>query len=136
MANYTAASRTNYFRVTDEDKYSELFSNLTSEDIINDFTETKDGIIYHAFGCYGSIYYEDYETDNCSLESFLLELQKILPEDEAFMLFESGCENLRYVTGYSIVCTKKTIRYFNIIDESVKIAKQLLGNDFETQVDY
>ena len=38
MANYTAASRTNYFRVTDEDKYSELFSNLTSEDIINDFT--------------------------------------------------------------------------------------------------
>lgn len=136
MANYTAASRTNYFRVTDEDKYSELFSNLTSEDIINDFTETKDGIIYHAFGCYGSITYEDYETDDCSLERFLLELQKILPEDEAFMLFESGHENLRYVIGYSVVCTKKTIKYFNIIDESIKIATQVLSNDFETQVDY
>lgn len=136
MANYTAASRTNYFRVTDEDKYSELFSNLTSEDIIQDFTETKDGLIYRAFGCYGSIFYEDYETDDCSLEVFLSELQKILPEDEAFMLFESGCEKLRYVTGYSIVCTKKEIRYFNLIDESIKIATQLLSNDFETQVDY
>lgn len=136
MANYMTASRTNYFRVTDEDKYSKLFNRLISEDTIDDFTETKDGVIYHAFGCYGSIFYEDYETGDCSFDLFLSELQKILPEDEAFILFESGHEKLRYVTAYSVVCTKKTIRYFDIIDESIKMAKQLLGNNFETQVIY
>ena len=57
MANYMATARTNYFRVTDENRYSELFDKLYCEDSIEDFTENKDGIIYHGFGAYGSIDY-------------------------------------------------------------------------------
>lgn len=39
MANYTCASRTNYFRVTDETEYDKLFNRLCSEDGIEDMSE-------------------------------------------------------------------------------------------------
>ena len=55
MANYMATARTNYFRVTDENRYSELFDKLCCEDYIDDFTENKDGIIYNGLGEYRTI---------------------------------------------------------------------------------
>lgn len=39
MANYECTSRTNYFRVTDEDAYAKPFENLCSEDNIEKFTD-------------------------------------------------------------------------------------------------
>ena len=62
MANYTATSRTNYFRVTDEAAYQNLFGELLSESGIEDFSEEVDGILWHGFGSYGSIEYEDPES--------------------------------------------------------------------------
>ena len=83
MANYIATTRTNYFRVTDESRYSELFDKLCCKDDIADFTENKNGIIYHGFGAYGTIDYlvgDEYDWDE-----FITELKKILPDDEAFI---------------------------------------------------
>lgn len=135
MANYMSTSRTNYFKVTDEKRYEELFNNLCAEDTIHDFTKEKDGVLYHGFGTYGSIEYivEDEEYD---FDEFLMELQKILPEDETFMYFESGYEKLRYVTGFSVVVTRKEIVSENINNWAIRKAKELLGNDFETEIDY
>lgn len=139
MANYMAVSRTNYFRVTDEEKYEKLFSGLCSEDEINDFScKDEDGTVWHGFGCYGSIEYCDPDDDDAdySFDGFAKGLQEILPEDEAFMLFESGYEKLRYVTGWTVVVTKDRYEYMDIQRWAVGKAKEILGEDFETQVDY
>ena len=47
--NYDATVRTNYFRVTDEEKYNNLIKGLSS---FEDFTETRNGQIFHGFGSY------------------------------------------------------------------------------------
>lgn len=147
MANYYANSRTNYFRVTDEDKFAELFANLVcDDDEVEDFTEVEDGIIYHAFGGYGSIDYqkpvqnnsgesdEDYDYD---FDSFLVELQKILPEDEAFIYTECGHEKLCYITGFSIVVTKNKIKSVDIRSEAIELARKMLNNKkFLTKMEY
>jgi hypothetical protein len=138
MANYSATARTNYFRVTDEKRYAELFKGLCSGGEVYDFTEEKDGVIYHGFGSYDSITWAEVDDDECwdyDLDKFLTELQKILPDDEAFMYFESGHEKLRYITGFSIVVTNKHIVSNNIETWATKKAKELIGNDFITQID-
>ena len=73
MANYMATARTNYFRVTDEKRYAELFKGLCSEGEVYDFTEEKDGVIYHGFGSYDSITWVD-DDDECSCRSANLHL--------------------------------------------------------------
>lgn len=136
MANYYCTCRTNYFKVTDEDKYKELFENLEAEDIIEDFTEeTEDGTILHGFGCYASIDYPSKE-DEYDFDEFIKGIQSILPDDEAFMFFESGHEKLRYVVGYCTVVTNKEIRYMSLDNWAKTQAKEILGEDFTTSTTY
>ena len=138
MANYMATARTNYFRVTDENRYSELFDKLYCEDSIEDFTENKDGIIYHGFGAYGTIDYLVGDEDDCEYDwdEFITELKKILPDDEAFIYMESGYEKLRYVTGFVLVVTNKETKSMSLDSWAKEQAKLLLGNDFETKTEY
>ena len=134
MANYLATARTNYFRVTDEGKYQELFSKLVSEDDIEDFTEIKDGITYHGFGAYAPIEYLN--NDEYEFDMFIEELQKILPENEAFMYFEVGYEKLRFLVGYACVVTHNEIKEMNLDSWAKNTARNLLGEDFKTKTDY
>ena len=137
MANYMAVTRTNYFRVTDEDRYKELFEMLTGEDNIEDFTKrTEDGVILHGFGCYGDVEYYDEENDEYDFDEWLSKLQEIIPNDEAFILESSGYEKLRYVTGWVVVVTRKEIASMSCDSWAKKKAKELLGEDFETQTEY
>lgn len=136
MANYLATSRTNYFRVTDEDKYAELFNHLVSEDFIEDFTEERDGVLYHGFGTYGSIDYKAAEENDSDFDTFLKEIQTILPEDEAFIYTEVGHEKLRCVTGVSIVYTNTELKSMSLSSWALNQAKQILGEDFSTQMDF
>lgn len=69
MANYYGICRTNYFHVTDEDAYQRLFSNLSADSEIEDFSkQDENGQIYHAFGCEDSI---EYHAPLSSLESVI-----------------------------------------------------------------
>ena len=147
MANYCANSRTNYFRVTDEAKFAELFANLVGdEDEVHDFTKVEDGVTLHAFGSYGSIDYkkpmqnngdEDDEDYDYDFDGFLAELQKILPDDEAFIYTECGHEKLRYITGFSIVVTKTKIKSVDIRSGAVELARKMLNNKkFQTKMEY
>ena len=130
MAMYECATRTNHFRVTDEDRYKELFNNLDSDYGIEDFSVEKDGVIYHSFGAYSSIYYADENNQEIDFDYFLDELQKIIPSNEAFILTEAGHEKLRYISALTIIVTKK-----EIITEDMNVwayakAKELVGNEF------
>lgn len=139
MANYYGTTRTNYFRVNDEKEYERLVSGLCGEDNIHDFTCIgDDGVLRHGFGSYSSLHWVDPDDEeNEGLEEFLEKLSKILPEDEAFILLESGYEKLRYVTGWCCIVTSKEIRYREISDVAIKEAREMLNDpDFTTQVDY
>lgn len=144
MANYCSNSRTNYFRVTDEAKYAELFANLVcKEGKIHDFSKIdEDGVHLHGFGSYSSIDYKvptqdstvDFDSD---FDVFLTELQKILPSDEAFIYREIGHAKLRYVYGYSIVVTNNKIESIDISEGAEDLARKMLGNNhFITQMNY
>ena len=137
MANYITMARTNYFRVTDEDRYQELLAMLTSEDTIHDFTYTdKNNIRWHGFGCYGSVIYapdDEDEDENVKFDDWLHELQKILPDDDAFILFGNGYEKLRCVDGWVTVVTSKEIHDMTLDYWAKDMARQLLGPEFKTQ---
>lgn len=138
MANYGCAIRTNYFRVTDEDAYLKLFSGLCGEDTVHDFTKTDEaGTVYHGFGSYGSLFWSDPdEGTEDGFDSFLVKLQEILPDDEAFIYLESGNEKLRYVIGTYIVVTSEEILSGDINYLAIEAARSLVGKDFQTQIDY
>ena len=132
MADYLAVARTNYFRVTDEKKYQELFQHLVAGDNIEDFTKELDGKLYHGFGAYATIDYKDNLDDkqsDCDFNYFIEELQKILPDDEAFIYQESGHEKLHSIDGYAIVVTSKEIVGESISSWSKDIVKELLGEN-------
>lgn len=143
MANYYCTTRTNYFRVTNEERYQQLFKNLTSEDNISDWKEDIDGVTYHAFGTYGSIDYDTTEDETYhgeeefDLDYFFDEMGKILPDDEAMIVFQSGHEKLRYVTGFAIVATSKGHTMIDIENAAILAARDMLGNpEFTTKCDY
>lgn len=113
MADYLATARTNYFRVTDEERYQEFFKHLVANGEVEDFTKEQDGVVYHGFGAYASIDYQvdlENEESEFDFDCFVKELQKILPEDEAFIYQETGHEKLRYSEGCAIVATYKEVR--------------------------
>lgn len=138
MANYISMSRTNYFTVTDEEKYQELFSNLVGEGCVYDFTKEENGIKMHGFGCESSVDFLVPGTDDTfDFNEFLIELQKILPKGEAFIYTEIGNEKLRYLSAYSIIVTKDKIENVSLRSEIIKKTHELLKNDaFATQLEY
>lgn len=144
MANWYGASRTNYFKVTNEIKYREIFNGLIcSEDEIEDFTKTaEDGSILHGFGGYGYIYWqppvdkngnlqysEDYDADY-ELQTFLEELSEILTDDSIFILETIGNEKLRYLTADIIIVEpKKAPEFHSLQDLEDKILNNFYGKD-------
>ena len=137
MANYVGTVRTNYFRVTDEKKYAELFSRLCSEDNIYDFSRREeDGTIMHGFGCNNWISMMSDEDEMCSLNPFFFAMQDILPEDDAFAIIEIGQEKLQYVDGFATVVTKHGIRHMNALNWITQTAREMLQDpDYESQLD-
>ena len=121
MANYKERTRTNYFHVTDEKRYQELFGRLKGEeDKVLDFTKTDEyGRLFHGseatapliitqnLTCANCKYAEECgKTEDCKEEceaadfdEFVSEMQKILPEDETMIVITSGYEKLRSLLG-------------------------------------
>ena len=146
MANYVSAQRTNYFKVTDEEKYAELMSRVRGdEDILHLWTEEKDGRIFHAFGCESSMSYYPENEDGTEAEDeapveweeFCRELSKLLPAGEAVIILEVGKEKLRYLTGYAEIITKHGTEFVDLTRTAIEKARKCLGNDtWSTRIEY
>ena len=105
MTNHTEINKTNYFRVTDEEKYKKLFSMLTAEDTIHDLTKTdKNDNVWHAFSCCAPIDFHKalYDDNGNLIENGLgitdydfarwtRMLQKILDEKDTFIFYGPRC---------------------------------------------
>jgi len=145
MANYNAFTRSNYFKVTDAERMKELVASCAcDEDELQLFErDDADGGQTFGFGCYSSISglevpcEEPDEYPEYDFDAFAAELQKILCDGDAIIITEIGYEKLRYLIGYSVIITKTEIRTVDIQNESLKAAKEMLGNpDFTTVAEY
>lgn len=141
MANWYGASRTNYFKVKDEQRYQELFNRLKGEENeISDFTKIVEGETWHGFGTYGDIYYQENETDedDCfNMEMFAQLISEILDPKSVFVYTCIGNEKLRYLTGYCIVSFPNGRILINDVNKfAQKVAQQFYGSDYNLDLYY
>ena len=112
MADYYGKTRTNYFSVTDDEKFKQIISSCKAPDEIEVFEEKQeDGSIKYGFLCDGSIYglpdrdgdstedCDDNEDVDYNYDTFCEALQQILPDGEAIIITEVGYEKMRYLVG-------------------------------------
>lgn len=124
MANYEATVRSNYFHVTDEEKFQEIFEQIQKKNFGIDLLTGPD----HTYG-FGS--YSDVNMDD------ILELQDMIPDDDCIIVMESGHEKLRYVDGIGYVITKDRMESISIMSWVQERAKELMQDpDYTTQIDY
>ena len=150
MADYYGKTRTNYFSVTDEEKFKQIMGSCRGADDIEIIdNQQQDGSLKYGFYCEGSIYGlperdedagntdEEYDDVDYNYDAFCEALQQILPDDDAVLITEVGYEKMRYLIGNCVVITNKDTKYIDINREAVKLAATMLENpDFITQMDY
>ena len=141
MANYIGVFRSNYFQVTDEEKFKGIVSRMSSgEGPVTLFTERAP---YYGFGGDGSlsgvVSEDDAESDFPEADFHLMvqELQDILPDDEAIIIMSAGHEKFRYVSGWTCIITKDGYDYIDMTESAKEKAKELLKNeDWDTLCEY
>ena len=138
MANYYATIRTNYFGVSDESKFRDILELCCAEDTIHLF-EYEDSTSKFGFGCNGTIYglVTGEDDTGFDLDAFYKALQELVAEGDAIIITEVGFEKLRYLIGCCTVITKNDIRFVNVQDKAIELARSMLqDNNFTTQMDY
>ena len=144
MANYNAEIRTNYFKIKNTDDFSQFINNIDAESDIEIFDHTdENGNKLVGFGVDGMIggYGEDRDEDGYIIvneeTSVARELQKLIADDDAAIIFETGYEKLNYVTGFAEVITNNKIEYLSLNDLAIEKAKIMLNNpDWQTTTEY
>jgi len=144
MANYTCAVRTNYFHVKDEEAFRAFAEKLYCNEGDIEVWEDKDkaGRTVFGFGCCSSfcgIHSDSANAENPddAYDSFVDEIQKLIAEDDAVIIFEIGREKLNYLNGLATVITAKEQKYLDISDFAVDQAREMLGNkEWETNSNY
>ena len=136
MANYYEMTRTNYFKITDSDKFKEICEEITSETGVEFEVTEKEGKLY---GCIASetIIEMNDEDETNDIESFYKKLQSVLEEDDAIIFTSIGHEKLRYLVGMITVITKDDIQEINLENEAMELARKMLKNpEWDTQNTY
>lgn len=130
MANYYSTSRSNYFAVTDEEKFKDIMSRVTNDISFWD-VRYDDGTVKFAFGGYDTIsdfWYNDEDGECCdgSEDEFFEELGAILPDGEACIYMFAGSEKLRYVDGGAFVVTNSGYEYVSLNEMALSKAREIL----------
>ena len=127
MANYYEMTRTNYFKITDSDKFKEICEEITSETGVEFDVTEKDGKLYGCISSESIIMLND-EDETADIESFYKKLQTVLEEDDAIIFTSIGHEKLSYLVGMITVITKDDIQYINLEDKAMELARTMLKN--------
>ena len=140
MANYYGKCRTNYFAVTDVEKFADIMRHLSGEGEIafNEHELDKGKYMFYC-KCNLTGYIADPADDSCDEThgKMIEELQKILPDGEAIILTEVGYETIRYIVGVTTIITNSEVRYANLADIALATAREMLKNPgFTTELDY
>lgn len=136
MANYCGWTRTNYFKVKDEDAFedfmSEVYDNEGQE--VSVFTKLDaNGETEYAFGCESSIegirVKNDEEEPEYSYDKFIRGLQEHLADGHAVIITEVGHEKLCYLAADAVIVTKFNAKNIRLDDFALKTARKMLKNN-------
>ena len=152
MANYYGYTRTNYFKVTNENELLKLIDECASNDpkgIEVWRREDESGGKTYAFGCESDLLglpisnHEPGENDVCDsdtdhdYDAFIEELQKLLPDGEAVLITNIGKEKLCYLHGDMHVVTNKQTILKSLHSIGIEIARELLNDaEWDTKNEY
>lgn len=140
MANYTAKFLTNYFSVTDDEKFKNLVALCQADDEIEIYEKQQpNGSVKYGIGCEKNIHGipEEGEEYAESIGFFYKSLQELIPSDDAVIITEIGNEKLNYFVACCIVITRGEIKSIDARSEAVKLAADMLKNpNFTTELDY
>lgn len=147
MANYTCATRTNYFHVQDPEQFKLFMARVYGTENHVELWEEPDadGNPTYAFGTKGSIGgLRSSDPDTAAFEhndvdhaAFIHGLQRLITDDDAVIIQESGREKLCYLVGSALIITKNQCEHLDILDVAVAKARQMLGNpEWGTRTDY
>ena len=126
MATFEATTRTNYFHVKDVEKFKKLINDLPYGRVFE--TLGKNGEDVFGFGWYECMPDE---------EEFYNELQKLVADDDAIIIFMVGNEKLRYLTGIARIITSTKQDYVDLTTMATTCAAELLENpNWSTRCDY
>lgn len=134
MANYMSATRTNYFHVTDPDRFRCIMNRCSGEDRIEVFTQPDElGETAYAFGVAGTFdgipsTEEDSDDPNQALDRFIEELQTIIRPDDACVITNAGWEKLRYVGGNALIITHDKAFNLNLTECAARKTRELLDD--------
>jgi len=140
MANYYGKSRTNYFTVTDVEKFADIMKHLSGEGEVA-FYEHKTDKGKYMFYCECNLigYTADPdEDDSCdeAHDKMIEELQKILPDGEAIILTEAGSEKIKFISCTATIITNSKIKYVSLDGIALATAREMLQNpDYTTVMD-
>ena len=131
MASYLCAIRTNYFRVTEEEKFRNLIDEFLSGSC-EVFTRTDvNSNKLVGFGSDENINWPEDET------GFFSGLQECLAEDDSIIVLEVGHEKLRYFVGAATIITRSSIETIDLTSLAISKAAEMLGNpDYTTCCEY
>ena len=131
MASYVGAIRTNYFRVTEEEKFRNLIDAFLSGSC-EVFTRTDvNSNKLVGFGSDENINWPEDET------GFVSGLQECLAEDDSIIVLEVGHEKLRYFVGAATIITRSSIETIDLTSLAISKAAEMLGNpDYTTCCEY
>lgn len=131
MASYLCAIRTNYFRVTEEEKFKNLIDEFLSGSC-EVFTRTDvNSNKLVGFGSDENINWPEDET------GFVSGLQECLAEDDSIIVLEVGHEKLRYLVGTATIITRSSIETIDVTSLAISKAAEMLGNpDYTTCCEY
>ena len=141
MANYYSKCRTNYFSVTDEEKFADIIKHLSGDGEI-DFYEHDSDEGKFMFYCDGVLNgYMNTPSDDDGIDEargrMITELQKILPDGEAIILTEAGSEKMNYISCVATIITNTNAQTLNLSDAAIAKAREMLADsDFTTEMDY
>ena len=140
MANSQGRMRTNYFRVTDVERFKEIIAKVQGhegEEVIT-FNKTIDGETFYGFGCTAQLqgYYDD-EAEEYSYDAFLDDLQTVVTPGDAVVIMEISYEKLRYISASAIIVTSERTESMDFAQLVLKKAAEVVGNpDYRTKIEY
>lgn len=131
MANYLSWTKSNIFRITDKEKFTDIINNLVSDGIIefHEHDGDKEGETKVQFMVDGTPF--GYETENGDFELIpvIEDIQTLLPDDEVCVIIESGHEKLRYVDGSVLVISKETYFSKGLVEYAQEKSREILRNN-------
>jgi hypothetical protein len=129
-------ARSNFFRVTDERRYQEIYKLIVGQDDIRDLSKSEKGVLYHSFGCYGAIAAENPKTLNqdiadCDISKFAEELQKILHPEDAFVFIAMGHRFLTQIKTRIVTVTRDHIEACELADMISDRCNNMDGKEYK-----